>query len=206
MIAPIVFDVASEFQIGNKELKRKLTEANDQLLHYLARALFNRNLINLRSFLKFYQQREQIQFRVVEVNGTLLDPTHHTVLWQLVLLKQILGDRTTLIKAISGLSLGDLIDDRFDTKKVTGQLLYCLTFTDHHFSKREALTYNLDENTTFLFDTPSQGFRVDKLAYLSADPSGADKGDPIYEKIAYHKHIIPLLNKLVIWMSDINLL
>lgn len=206
LITPIVFDVASKFHIGNEELKRKLTKDDDQLLHYLIKALFNRNLINLRSFLKFHQQREEIQFRVVEVNGYQLDPTHHTLFWQLALLKQMLGDRTTLIRAILGLSLDDLMDDNFATDKIVGQLLYCLTFADHHFSNRESLTYNLDEKTAFIFNTPTQGFRVEKLKYLSEDPSGTDQGDPIYEDIAYHNHVMPLLNKLVIWMSDINLL
>lgn len=206
LIAPIVYDIASKFELTNSELKRKLTDDDDQLLHYLTKGLFNKNLINLRSFLKFYQQQEQIQFRPVEVNGLQLDPTHNTVLWQLVLLKQILGDRTTLRMAISLLSLDDLSDSRLDPEKVVGQLLYCLTFIDHRFSKKEALTYQLDENTSFIFDSPREGFRVVKLKYLSNDLSGADQNDPKYEVTEHHRYLMPLLNKLIIWMSDINLI
>jgi hypothetical protein len=206
LITEITYDIASKFQIGDRELKRKLTENDDQLLHYLLKALFNRNLINLRSFLKLYEQREQIQFRSVEIKGYKLDPSQHTILWQLVLLKQILGDRTTLLKAISGLSIYDIVDGRFDSEKVVGQILYCISFPEHHFTKQKDITYDFDEKITFLFDSPQQGYRVEHLKYLSADPSGADQGDPKYEEIAHDRYVMPLLKSLISWMSDINLL
>jgi hypothetical protein len=207
LIVSVVYKVVSKFNVNDRELTRKLTEDEDQALYHFIKALFKRNLINLRSFLKFHQNAEQIHFRTITDDMYEINPINNTLLWQLVLVKQIFGDRDAFKRSMEKLELSVIVDEKFDIEKVFSQMLFTASIRQHRFKTKKQIIFELDNNTSFRFTLENEGLpygRVSNLKYYKGEYPGND--DPFLEEINYSKHFMPLLNKLIAELIDMNII
>lgn len=201
--------VAAEFNVNDEVLQKKLGEADDQAFHYIIRALFKRNAINLRSFLKFYNNPETINFRSFTVGHITINPVDNLILWQLILIKQVIGDTKSFQQAIAKLRYADIVVGDLDPEKLFRRMIFTATIAKHRYGVEKKVTYSIDEQTHFSFtvDHSKAAYGdVDNLDYIRKRDNVVTFQKPISDTNAVERYLIPMLNQLISELVEMNLL
>ena len=108
----------------------------DQFFHVIIIALLNKNLINLRSLFKFYESLHVLGPISNTAIAKDLDPFMYPILWQLLFIKQIIGDKYSFLFAMKKI----VIDDFFlridiSPEKIFKDLVMLASINSHNFKK-----------------------------------------------------------------------
>ncbi|UPK72133.1 hypothetical protein [Chitinophaga filiformis] len=83
--------------------------------------------------MKFYNNPEVINFRSFTVGHITINPFDNLVLWQLILIKQVIGDTKSFQQAIAKLRYADIVIGDLDPEKLLRKIIFTATIAEHRY-------------------------------------------------------------------------
>jgi hypothetical protein len=205
-ICDYILKLTNKYSIQHvPEEKYKFQHYAGDIFHWLIRSFVRSGALNLRSLTKFIDRGSSISLRQAKmIDSVEIKITDQNLIWTLVLMGRIFGDRAAYLAAIENLPFEALIEEGIDHEKVFKIFLTVATLSEHKLLRNSTGEHTiLKTNVKVSYSTNRMGEGPIPIANFSFGEEPLDGEDLA---IAINQNFIPLMYDAVTELYTVGFL